>query len=99
MGLYRISQLQAAASRLKLMHEATAQNDDLCSLKHTVQAGWPSQIQEVPFEIQPYWNFHEEITIGHGLLLKGTRTTLPRGQRQELLKQSHTCHLGLSECI
>ena len=44
------------ASRIQLLHEATTQDDDLCSLKHIVQAAWPSQIQEVLLEIQPYWN-------------------------------------------
>ena len=58
-----ISRLQATASMIKLLHEATAQGDDLCSPKHIVQAGWPSQIQEVPLEIQSHWNFGEEITI------------------------------------
>ena len=28
------------------IHEATAQDDNLCSLKHIMQPGWPSQKQE-----------------------------------------------------
>ena len=34
--------LQAIASKIQLQCETTVQEDDLCSLKHIVQAGWPS---------------------------------------------------------
>ena len=55
---------------MSLLHEATAHDDDLSLLRHIVKAGWPSKIQEVPLEIQPYWNFYEWIIMESGLLLK-----------------------------
>ena len=51
----------------QLLYDTTAQYDDLCLLKCIVEAGWPSEIQEAPLEIQPYWNFCEEISIEDGL--------------------------------
>ena len=91
--------LHTTVNRIQLLHEATVKKDDLCSLKHIVQLGWPGQIQEVSLEIQPYWNFHEKISIQDGLLLKGTRIIIPAGQRQDLLKQLHVGHHSLSNCL
>ena len=53
-------------------------------------------IQEVSLEIQPHWNFHEDITIEDGLHLKGTRIIIPRSQMHTLLKKIHAGHPGLS---
>ena len=80
--------LQATTSKIQLLCE-DAEDGDLCSLKHIVQAGWPSQIQEVPLEKQSYWSSFEEITIEDGSVLKGTRNIIPASQRQALLKQLH----------
>ena len=57
-----ISSFQVTASRIQLPYKATVQDDDLYSLKHFVKTAWQIQIQEVHSEIQPYWNFYEEIT-------------------------------------
>ena len=46
-----------------------------------------------------HWNFYEEITIEHGLILKETRIIVPMNQRQHLFRQIHTGHLGLSKCL
>ena len=61
-------------------------NDNLFSLKHTIQAGWPIMIQDIPLAIQPYWKFHEEITIENVLLFQGNRIFIQSCQRQALFK-------------
>ena len=58
----------------------SAQDEDLCSLKHIVKAEWPNQIKEVLLEIQPYWDFYDKITMDDGPVLKGTRFIIPRGR-------------------
>ena len=67
------------ASDLQIQHiiEATSKDDTLTPLKHTVNNGWPKSIKDVPQEIQPFWNFREQITIENGLLLKNTRIIIP----------------------
>ena len=90
---------QATASRIELLHEATAHKDDLYLFKHIVQARWPRQIQELPNEIQPYWKFHEEITIVDGLLLKCTRNIIHISQRQYMLKRIHAGHIWITKCL
>ena len=56
-------------------------------------------MQEVPLEMQPHLNFHEEITVEDGSLFENTRIIVPTSQRYDLLKQNHSGHLGLSKCL
>ena len=60
--------------------------------------GWPHTIKEVLMVLQPYWTFHEELTIEDGLILKGTRFVVPNKQRETILNQIHDGHLGLQKC-
>ena len=71
-------QLHATADRLKQFHTETTQDEELALLKHNVQTGWLHDICDLPKEIQPYWTFHEEMTIEDGLLLKGTCIIIPQ---------------------
>ena len=80
------------------MHEASHADDTLAILKYTIQKGWPTTIKELPSETQPYWTFREELTIGDGLILKGTRIVVPSMRQAEILKLIHEGHLGLTKC-
>ena len=69
--LYQITkQLSAKSDSLNKLRLATQEDDELALLKHTITQGWPSTIKEVPSVIQPYWTFHEELTVEDGLVLK-----------------------------
>ena len=78
-------QLPATADRLSQFHTDTAHAEELALLKHIVQNGWPQDICDLPKEIQPYWTFHEEMTIGDGLLLKGTHIIIPHTLCPEMI--------------
>ena len=60
------SQLKARSNSLHNLQMATQDDDKLAILKHIIQQGWLETIKEVPSEIQPYWTFHEELTIEAG---------------------------------
>ena len=94
---FPVVQVHSTASKIQLFNKATAQDDHLCLLKHIGQADWPGQIEKVPSEKQPYWNFCRAITREDWLLLKGTRTTIPTSQRQALFRQLNAGHLGLEK--
>ena len=66
-----IRQLHATADRLNQFHTETAQDEELVLLKHIVQTGWPQDVCDLPKEIQPYWTFHEEMTIEDGSSTEG----------------------------
>ena len=92
------SQLKARSDSLHNLQIETWDDDKLAILKHIIQQGWPKTIKEVLSEVQPYWTFHEELTIEDGLVLKGTRIIIPNKKREDILKLIHEGHLGLNKC-
>ena len=68
-------------------------------LNHIVQTGWHQEICDLPKEIQPYWIFHEEMTIEDGLLLKETHVIVPQALHKEIIQLLHTRHLRLEKCL
>ena len=93
-----ISQLNTRCDSLQQIREATQAADTLVILKYTIQQGWPSSIKEVPSEIQPFWTFHEELTIEDGKALKGTKIVIPSRKQDDILKLIHEWHLGITKC-
>ena len=69
-------------------------DDELVLLKHAITKCWPSTIKEAPNAIQPYWTFHEELTVEGGLVLKGTRIVIPSMKHKAVLKVIHEGHLA-----
>ena len=56
--IYQItSQLNARSNSLQQLHEASQADDTLAILKYTIQKGWPSNIKELPREIQAFSTF------------------------------------------
>ena len=73
-------------------------DDELPLLKHTIMQGWQSSIKQIPPVLQPYWTFREELTVEHGLILKGTRIVITDKKSEAILKLTHEGHLGLNNC-
>ena len=97
--LYQITkQLSARSNSLNQLRLATQEDDELALLKYTITQGWPSTIKEIWSVIQPYWTFHEELTIEDGLALKRTRIVIPNKKHEVVLKLIHKGHLGLNNC-
>ena len=63
-----------------------------------VKNGWPDTKVQVPVEARPYWTFGDEVATADGLLFKGTRLTVPKSLRPEMLRQIHKSHLGIVKC-
>ena len=97
--IYQItSQLKARSDTLNQLHVATKKDDKLILLNHTITNGWPHSIKEVPHKIQAYWTSHEELTIEDGLVVKGTRIVITRGQCKQVLAMIHEGHFSLGKC-
>ena len=92
------SALKCTANHLQQLQKKMIQDDTLALLKHTIQAGCPEKIQQVPPEIQAYWTFRDELTIEDGLVLKNARIIIPTSERNNLLRQIHCGHLGTIKC-
>ena len=59
----------------------------------------PQDICDLPKKIQPYWTFHEEMTIKDGLLLKGTLIIVPQTLHKEIIWLLHAGHFQLEKCL
>ena len=81
-----MSQLNARSDSIQQIREATQADDILAILKYTIHQGWPSSIKEVPSKSQPFWRFHEQLTIEDCLILKGTRIVIPSKKQDDIPK-------------
>ena len=52
-------------------------NPLLKSLAETIVAGWPENASDVPITLKPYHNYHDELTVEDGLILKGEALIIP----------------------
>ena len=65
--LYQItSQLSARSDSLNQLRAAMQEDDVLALLKQVITQGWPSNIKEVPSDLQSYWTYREELTMEYG---------------------------------
>ena len=76
----------------------TKGDPELSKLYKIVMNGWPDEKSMVPVEIQPYFNFRDEIGAQDGLLFKGERIIIPHTMRDEIMERIHIGHLGKEKC-
>ena len=93
-------QLHAMADRLSQFHVLKPPKMKKWHYLNTLfKLDGPMKIHDLPKETQPYWTFHEQITIEDGLLLKGTCIIVPQTLYKEMIQLLHTGHLGLEKCL
>ena len=92
------SQLSTRSDSLNQLRVAMQEDDVLALLKQIITQGWPSNVKEVPKELQPYWTFREELTMDDGLIMIGTRIVIQSKKHEAVLKLIHEGHLGLNKC-
>ena len=85
--------------RLEKLKEATAQDDNLQTLKHIIMSGWPEDKAKLPAEITPYFTFRDELSVQDGLIIKGDRVVIPWNMRAEIKKLLHSTHSGIDACL
>jgi hypothetical protein len=85
------------ATREKL-RRATAACSDMQTLEHRIIHGWPPTKQQLPKQLQYFWNFRDELIIADSLILKSTRIVVPVSLRAETLV-NHQSHRGPEYCL
>ena len=70
-------------------------DDTLQNLHRTIQNGWLEHCLQCAEQLLPYWNFHEEIAVIDGIVIKGTRIIIPYLLQHDILNQLHFPHLGI----
>lgn len=64
---------------------ATAQDDQLSTLRQVTTSGWPESHKKCSPTVAAYWNHRDEISEANGILLKGGKIIVPRALRAEML--------------
>lgn len=58
----------------------------LPDLQKVILSDWPRMRSQVPAKLQEFWNYRYELTVGHGLFLKGYKIFVTKPRRQEKLE-------------
>ena len=92
-----IQGLPASEQRLEEI-KAHLQEDEICrQIMSYCTEGWPSK-STLKGPIKVYAQFAAELTVQHGLLLKGSRLVIPASMRSDILEKLHTGHQGIVKC-
>ena len=86
-------------SQLTRFAETTKEDEVLSELYKVILSGWPNSRGQVPAKIQEYWNYREELTLAHGLILKGQKILVPGRLRGDMLERLHEGHLGITKTL
>lgn len=70
--------LNASGVKCGSLANETAKDSVLTALKHIIIKGWPNKCHEYPKILKDYWNYHDELSILDGLVLKGTCIVVPK---------------------
>ena len=68
----------------------------LQQLQNYVKEGCPARLKQTPVQIQPYWNYQDEITVMDGTIYKGQKVVIPKQLRAELLRKIHIYHKSMT---
>ncbi|KAL9979645.1 hypothetical protein ACROYT_G017335 [Oculina patagonica] len=79
--------------------EETKKDEILPELQEVILSGWPESRGQVPAKLQEFWNYRDELTVYHGLVLKGQKIFTPKRLRGEMLEKLHDGHLGINKTL
>ena len=77
----------------------TTQDQALQSVKMLIHHGWPEERSKSPLYTHSFWNNRDELTIQNGILFKGMKAVIPQALRHELIKITHSSHLGIEASL
>ena len=78
MSVHEIHQnLNASPTRVGQIQEETAKDTTMSALREVIIGGWPEKRSDCPAHLHAYWNYHDELTVADGLILKGTCIIIP----------------------
>ena len=69
------------------------------ALKMVISKGWPKKRSSLAPNLQPYWNYRDELTIEDGILMKGQKITIPTLLKQQYIDKIHAGHTGIGSCL
>ena len=76
------------------LHQATASCPDMQLLEHHIIHGWPPTKEHLPIQLQPFWNYRDELSVANSLLIKSTRAIAPTSLQPNMLNKIHQSYRG-----
>jgi len=61
--------------------------------------GWPENKTSVPQSISTYYDYHDELSVQDGIVLRGERVVIPSSMRADMKRRIHAGHLGIKSCL
>ena len=84
--------------KTELLRE-TDKDADLQALKMVITKGWPAKRSNLAPNLHPYWNYHDELTIEDGIIMKNQKIVIPSSLKQKYIAQIHSGHTGIGSCL
>ena len=85
-------QSQFSTEILSRIKSKTAKDVKLNVLREVIYTGWPETRSEAPSPSRPYCNYHDELSIEDGLIVKGAHIVIPVSMTTEILEKLHAAH-------
>ena len=60
------------------LRKSTVQDNQLTTLSHYINTGFPCEKKNLPTDLQEYWNYRDTLSIENGLLTCGSRIIVPQ---------------------
>ena len=84
--------------KTELLNE-TDKDAELQALKMVISKGWPKKRSNLAPNLQPYWNYRDELTIEDSILMKGQKIIIPTSLKQQYISKIHAGHTGIGSCL
>lgn len=92
-------QLYVTDRRFDLIRQSIREDREMRLLKRVILEGWPSSRAKCDPDIIEYWNHRDELSFEDDLIFRGQTLLIPKSLRQEMVKQVHTGHLGVTKTL
>lgn len=76
------------------VRDATISDGYLRQLKQYIINGFPTEIDNLPPQLQPYWRHREELSIVDQVVMYGERIVIPPSLRPNICQNLHSAHQG-----
>ena len=93
------SDVGVTQAKLNLIRHETVNDESLNELRSVILHGLPDNKHNVPWCIQRYWGFRDELSVCDDIVFKGACIVIPKSVRHHMLKRIHLSHLGAESCL
>lgn len=96
-----IQEMELGDENIKRIKKHTKQDQQMNALYKMCSEGWANNKEDIPAELQPFWQHKHEIVTCNGLVLKGKRDRIiiPKDLRQQIMEKFHFGYPGIEATL